>query len=118
MRQLWEKVTDFVAYWHQALIVSALCVIMIGAVYFQSTIHETHTNYLERIHKLELDTLKQQQQQTIRAGDALFEVYQQERSNSEVKDQILEKQRTIIQDLLKRIEEYKKWENVDPRSIA
>lgn len=118
MRQLWEKVTDFVAYWHQALIVGVLGAVMIGAVYFQSTVHKTHTDYLEQIHQFEIDTLKQQQEQTLKAGNALFEVYQQQKSNSEIKDHILEKQRIIIQQLLKQIEEYKKWENVDPRSIA
>ena len=54
MKVLWEKIVNFVTYWKQALVVGALGVVMIGAVYFQSTINDTHIDYLQKIHKIEV----------------------------------------------------------------
>ena len=118
MKNIWDKVVNFATYWKQALVVAVVGAVMISAVYIQSATHDTHTDYLQRIHEIEVNMLKEQQKQTLRAGDALFEVYQKEKSNSQFKDQIMERQRIIIQQLIKQIEDYKKWSDVDPNSIT
>jgi len=118
MKGLWGKLTNFVSDWHQALIVGVLGILMIGGMYFQSTIHDVHIHHLQKIHSLETELYKQKHIDILKAGDTLYKAYQQEKVNSQIKDQILNKQRIIIEDLIKKIEEYKKWENVDPKSIA
>jgi hypothetical protein len=118
MKDLWNKLTNFINDWSLALVAVFVGLIMIGGVHLQSSMHEFQIDQLKKIHNIELDMNNQRLNQTLKAGDALYKVYQHEKAKSDLKDSILDEQRIIIQRLIRQIEEYKKWENVDPNSIA
>ena len=118
MKDLWNKLSNFINDWYAALIAVFLGLIMIGGLYLQSSVHKLQINQIKAIHEIQIGIYKSDLNQTIEAGDMLYKVYQQEKSDAIIKDSILERQRIIIQQLIKQIEEYKKWEDVDPRSIA
>ena len=91
---------------------------MIGGLVFQSSIHRDNVDHLQQIHEIKTEFYKNEYDKIKASGNTLFEVYSKEKANSDLKDQILQKQRDIIQQLLKQLEEYKKWDNVDPDKIA
>ena len=55
---------------------------------------------------------------TIKAGDALYNIFQQERVNSLIKDNIIDQQHKAIEELIKRINEINRIRKIDPRLIA
>jgi len=118
MKDLWNKLTNFINDWFLALVVVFVGLIMIGGVYLQSSMHEFQIDQLKKIHKIQIDMYKQQQGEIIKSTDVIYKAYNQEKANSDLKDTIMLKQRIIIDRLIKQIYEYKKWEDVDPRSIA
>ena len=91
---------------------------MIGGVYFQSTVHSLQIDQLQKIYKIESDLYKQQIDATLEAGEALYKQYHQEKANSQIKDQIIEKQHQIINQLFKEIERLKSIRSWDPDKIA
>jgi len=91
---------------------------MIGGLVFQSTAYNNNIDRLQEIHKFQTEFYKTEYNEIRAAGNALIEVYSKEKADSELKNQILQRQSVIIQQLLKQLEEYKKWDNVDPNKIA
>lgn len=118
MKKLWDKIKSLTDNGFQLFITVFITLIMIGGLVFQSSIHRDNINHLQQIHEIKTDFYKSEYDKIKASGNTLFEVYSKEKANSELKDEVLKKQSIIIQQLLKQIEEYKKWDNVDPNKIA
>ena len=115
MKGLWEKLAQD---WHQVAIVCISGILLFGGMYLQSTIHNSHVQRLETIHKFQTDFYKNEHPKIQQSGDDLFRVYSEEKAKSDMQDQLIQKQQKVIQDLLKKIQEYQYWEGVDPNSIT
>lgn len=118
MKDLFNKITRFVSEWYYAFILVILGAGAIWGLNIQSATYESQLQNIEKTYQFQVDFYKQEHDNIRTMGDALYKTYSQEKANSQLKDTILEKQRTIIQELLKQLEEYKKWQNVDPDFIT
>ena len=115
MKGLWEKLAQD---WHQVAIVCISGILLFGGMYIQSTIHNSHVQRLETIHKFQVDFYKKEHQKIQQSGDELFKTFSEEKAESNLKEQIIERQQKVINDLLKKLQEYQYWEGVDPNSIT
>ena len=115
MKGLWEKLASD---WHQVFIVCVLGILLFGGLYIQSTIHNSHVQRLETIHQFQVDFYKNEHKKIQQSGDQVFKAFSEQKAKSDMQDQIIQKQNKVIQDLLKKIQEYQFWEGVDPNSIT
>lgn len=118
MKDLLNKFKGFISEWYYALLLVILGAGMIWGLNIQSATYESQLQNIEKTYQFQVDFYKQENDNVKTLGDTLYKAYFQQKANSELKDNILEKQRIIIQELLKQLEEYKKWQSVDPDSIA
>jgi len=118
MKKLWDKIKSLTDDGFQLFITVFIALIMIGGLVLQSNIYSNHVDRLQEIHKFQTEFYKSEHDKIKASGNTLFEVYSREKANSDLKDQVLEKQQTIIQQLLKQLEEYRKWDNIDPNKIT
>ena len=118
MRKLWDKIKSLADDGFQLFITIFICLIMIGGLIFQSSIHRDNVDYLQQIYEIKTEFYKNEYDKIKASGNTLFEIYSKEKADSELKNQILREQQNIIEQLLKQLEEYKKWDNVDPNKIA
>ena len=115
MKGIWEKIKQD---WHPVLLVGALGLLLFGGLYIQSTIHDSHVQRLDAIHKFQIDFYKNEHNKIRQAGDDMFKIYTKEKAESNLKKQVIEQQQKVINDLLKKLQEYQRWDGVDPKSIA
>tara|TARA_Y100000310_G_scaffold154607_1_gene154129 strand:+ start:2295 stop:2642 length:348 start_codon:yes stop_codon:yes gene_type:complete len=115
MKGVWEKITSD---WHQVAIVGILGILLFGGLYLQTTIHNSHVQRLEAIHEFQVDFYKSEHLKIQQSGDELFRAFSEEKAQSDMKEQLIERQNKLIQDLIKKVQEYQYWESVDPDKIA
>ena len=115
MTGLWEKIKQR---GHSVLLVGTLGLLLFGGLYIQSTIHNSHVQRLETIHKFQVDFYKTEHNKIQQAGDNMIQLYNKEKAEGNLKEQIIEQQRKSINELFRKLQEYQKWEGVDPNSIA
>ena len=115
MKGLWEKLTSD---WHQVALVCILGILLFGGLYIQTTIHNSHVQRLETIHKFQVDFYKTEHQKIKQAGDDVYKAFSKEKAESDLKEQIIDRQQKVINDLLKKLQEYQYWEGGDPNSIT
>ena len=84
----------------------------------QSKIYSRDLETLQKINESQVDIYKQEYKDIRSAGDNLYRVYSREKAESDLKEQVIERQQRLIQELMKRLEEINKWQNVDPDSIT
>ena len=115
MKGLWDKLTQD---WHQVALVCILGILLFGGLYIQTTIHNSHVQRLEAIHKFQVDFYKNEHKKIQQDGDNVFKAYNKEKAESNLRQQVIERQQKVINDLLKKLQEYQRWDGVDPKSIA
>jgi hypothetical protein len=118
MKGIFNKFKGFISEWYYVLILVILGAGMIWGLNIQSATYESQLQNIEKTYQFQVDFYKQETDNIKTSGDILYKAYFQEKANSELKDSILEKQQKIIQELLKQLQEYKKWQNVDPDFIT
>jgi hypothetical protein len=115
MKGLWEKLASD---WHQVFIVCILGILLFGGLYLQTTIHNSHVQRLETIHKFQVEFYKNEHQKIQQSGDTVFKAYSKEKAESELKETLINRQNNLIQDLMKKLQEYQRWDGVDPDKIT
>ena len=121
MKWLWTHTKQLADDWFNLIVIGILCAGALAGVYVQGYAYDVRVKHLQELHDSHVDIYKGQYEQMRTASDELFKVYSQEKANSDVKDQIIEKQHNIIRDLFKRLDEYKKWfdgDSAHPKNIT
>ena len=115
MKGLWAKLAED---WHQVFMVTILGLLLFGGLYIQTTIHNSHVQRLETIHEFQVDFYKNEHKEIQQSGNDLYKAFSREKAQSDLKEQVIERQQKVINDLLKKLQEYQYWEGVDPNSIT
>ena len=103
MTTLWNKLLEFVENKFNVIIVAILCVGFLGGIYVQGNSHDDEIDEIRAVWRSDVELRENEFDNLFKAGDALFKAYTAERHNSELKDQIIEKQYQAIEQLLKQL---------------
>ena len=115
MKGLWDKLASD---WHQVFIVCILGILLFGGLYLQTTIHNSHVQRLETIHKFQVEFYKNEHQKIQQSGIEIYKAFSREKAESDLKEQVIERQNKVIEDLIKKVREYQYWEGIDPDKIT
>ena len=118
MKKIWEKIKHVADDSYQLFIIIFVTLIMIGGLAFQSSSHKAQINQLNKVNGGKLEIYQQEYKNIKAAGDNLFQIYSREKANSQLQEEIIKRQQLIIEKIMKELNEYRKWDNIDPNSIT
>ena len=118
MKAMWDKIRTFGSKNFSVVILSCMALVMISGLILQNKIHARDIEALREINNSQLEIYKQEYKDIKAAGDNLYKVYSREKAESDLKEKLIERQQEVIQQLIKRLEEINKWQNIDPDSIT
>ena len=118
MKKLWEKIKHVTDDSYQLFIIIFVTLIMKGGLAFQSSSHKAQINQLNKVNDGKLEIYQQEYKNIKAAGDNLFQIYSREKANSQLQEEVIKRQQLIIEKIMKELNEYRKWDNIDPNSIT
>ena len=121
MKWLWTKTKQLADDWFNLIVIGILCAGLLFGLYVQGISHEVRVNHLLELQKKEVNIYKEQSEKMRSLNQEIIKAYSKEKASSEIKTQIIQKQYNMIQDLFKKLQEYKDWFEktpVDPDTIT
>ena len=109
MKWLWEKTSGLVDDWFNLFAIAVVCVGCLIGLYVQGISHSSTIQQIDHQHAIEVEHYKSQVKSLGSLTQQLIGLYEKEKSNSIVKDQLIEKQHYLLGELMKKLEQYKRW---------
>lgn len=114
MKKIWEKTRNLVDEWISVIAVAIVCIGCLSGVYVQGKYYEAEMNKIDTIHEKEVNFYKDRYNEIRVNGDKLFQVYTEERINSQLKSDFIQKQQKAMQDMLNELNRLKRLLQSDP----
>tara|TARA_Y100000310_G_C20292893_1_gene628020 strand:+ start:94 stop:459 length:366 start_codon:yes stop_codon:yes gene_type:complete len=109
MKWLWEKTSGLVDDWFNLFVIAVVCIGCLIGLYVQGISHSSTIQQIDRQHDIEVDEYKSEVKSLGALSQQLIRLYEKEKTNSVVKDQLIEKQHYLLGELMKKLEQYKRW---------
>ena len=101
MKALWTKLCKLGSEWFSVILVAIVCISCLFVVNYQNS---TSADSLERIQKIYQEEIELRDAREKELSGTFSEYFIRQKLNSELKDTIIDRQRQIIQLLLKKLE--------------
>lgn len=116
--KVWETIKSAIIGLKQHSLLLVITALLLGGMIFQSKLHDQRVDQLEKVFDARVQIYKEEFSNIKTAGDELFKVYVREKAEAELQQRLLQRQEQLIQQLLKKLNEYEKWQNIDPDKIT
>ena len=117
MKALWTQLCKLGSEWFNVIAVAIVCVLCLFAINYQSSTSIKKLDEIQTLYDRELGVKEERLKNLHGVADALSKIVIEEKKNSQLKSQVIERQQQLIRQLMEELKK-QQFKYIDPDTIT